>query len=153
MESEFGNQADGRAPIIAMTAYALDVDRERRLEAGMDDNVPKPIKVHLLAVLAKWVKSGVRDWPAAPGRPRGHPARDRPRRTGAARKTAGRRHGIQFSGMRSGDRISTALDGSLIRPKSIGYDRRLNSLELIHCFLDPESVPNFGGVDSPITNL
>jgi PAS domain S-box-containing protein len=45
-------------PIIAMTANAMAGDREKVIEAGMNDHIAKPLNVaEMFATIAKWVKA------------------------------------------------------------------------------------------------
>lgn len=54
-------------PVIAMTANAMAGDREKALDAGMNDHVSKPIDVkQLFEVLGRWVSAGTQTQDAAP---------------------------------------------------------------------------------------
>ena len=65
---------DGRfkeLPIIAMTANAMAGDREKSLEAGMNDHVAKPIDTkELFSTLAKWIEPGDRKIQVDPAKER-----------------------------------------------------------------------------------
>jgi PAS domain S-box-containing protein len=57
----------GRLPIIAMTAHAMEGDRQRCLAVGMDDYITKPIdRTKLVQTMARWID---RNRARAPGAP------------------------------------------------------------------------------------
>jgi CheY-like chemotaxis protein len=59
-------------PIIAMTANAMDSDRARCLEAGMDDYLAKPVRApQLRAVLERWRPDATPDAEDGPARATG----------------------------------------------------------------------------------
>ncbi|MBL8444508.1 MAG: response regulator [Zoogloeaceae bacterium] len=59
------NPAWGELPIIAMTANAMTTDRERSLEAGMNDHIVKPLNVDdMFDVLERWISPG--KWSSRP---------------------------------------------------------------------------------------
>lgn len=62
LENRKGISAGQRTPIIAMTALAMEGDRERCMEAGMDDYISKPVRSK--SILEMLLKYGLSDKPS-----------------------------------------------------------------------------------------
>lgn len=59
------HDTDRHTPIIALTAHALSSDKQRCLEAGMDDYLSKPVThKKLLAMIDKWTRRGAGQSPS-----------------------------------------------------------------------------------------
>jgi two-component system CheB/CheR fusion protein len=56
-----GRAGDPSIPIVALTAYVLKGDRERFLEAGMDDYLSKPISLEELDKVLRRMHDRSRD--------------------------------------------------------------------------------------------
>lgn len=65
------NPALQHIPIVAMTANVMPADKEKVLDAGMNDHIAKPLNVQTMFVtMAKWFKPNSRSAAESPAEPR-----------------------------------------------------------------------------------
>ncbi len=100
-------------PVVAMTANAMAGDREKVIEAGMNDHIAKPLNVgEMFTTLAKWIKPRQTDIPPAPttARPPENANTSAISQDELKAALAKLRHLLEESDSEAGDLLSELLD-------------------------------------------